>query len=467
MRWKSLIGEKSFYKKALLVAVPIMIQNGITNFVGMLDNIMVGRVGTDAMSGVSIVNTLLFVFNLCIFGGLSGIGIFTSQFYGKGDEDGVRYSFRLQVLAALVLTAVGTAVLVLTGGTLVGLYLRGESGSGDPAATAAHAAAYLRVMLVGLLPFAMTQVYSSTLRSTGETVVPMNAGIAAVLINLAGNYVLIYGKFGAPALGAVGAAAATVISRFAELLIVAVWTHRHKAKCPFIVGAYPNLTDIPAALTGQMLLRAFPLMLNEVLWSAGMAVMNQNYSMRGLDVVAAMNISSTISNVFNISFIAMGSAIAIILGQELGAGETDRVRRDAERLALFTMLLCVISGALLFSAAGIFPEIYNTGDEVRALAADLIRISGLCMVIYGYENSAYFTLRSGGKTLMTMLFDSCFVWVVSIPAAFFMVRFTQVPIRAMYLIIQLLELIKCAIGFIMVRKGVWIQNITSYRKEAA
>ena len=453
--------RRQFYRHVLTIAIPIMIQNGITNFVGMLDNIMVGRVGTDPMSGVAICNQLIFVWNLCIFGGLSGIAIFTAQFYGKGDDEGIRYTFRLQMLLGVILTALGLFIFTVFAEPMITLYLHADGGVGSVEATLHAAKGYLAAMCFGFLPFAVTQVYSTTLRSTGETVVPMKGSFLAVTINLIGNYVLIYGKFGAPALGVVGAAFATNISRFVEMFYVCIWTHRHKAAHPFIDGAYRSLR-VPGGLVKNCAAKGAPLLINEALWALGQAVLSQNYSLRGLSVIAAFNISSTVSNVFNVAFIAMGSAIGIVIGQELGRGKLDTVKRNANRLCAFSVLLCVASGAALFLVAGVFPKIYNTSDDIRVLAAAFIRISAVCMPIYAYANAAYFVIRSGGRTGITFLFDSCFCWVASIPLAYVLARHTSLPILPLYTCVQLLELVKCAIGFALVQRGVWIRDLTRY-----
>ena len=436
-----------------------MIQNGITNFVGMLDNIMVGQVGTNQMSGVAIVNQLLFVYNLCIFGGISGAGIFAAQFYGKGDHKGVRECFRFKLIIVAVLTLLGILTFVVAGPSLIQLYLH-EDGSGTSSAqTLLYAKQYMTVMLFDMLPFAISQAYAGTLRETDETVLPMKAGIAAVLVNLVFNYILIYGKFGAPALGVVGAATATVMSRFVEMGIIVIWTHTHKEKNRFIEEAYKHF-EIPAELMKRMTIKGLPLLANETLWAAGQAVMMQNYSIRGLTVIAAMNISSTISNVFNIVFIAMGSAIAILIGQELGAEKTG-VMEDAYKMTFFAVICCMISGALMLCVAPFFPDIYNTDHEVRSLATSFIMVSACCMPMYAFENATYFTLRSGGKTFITFLFDSCFVWVFSIPLAYVLVHYTDMPITFLFLCCQMIELIKCLIGYALVKKGIGINNITN------
>ena len=455
---KKYIGDKAFYKMVLTVVIPIIIQNGITNFVGMLDNIMVGRVGTEQMSGVAITNQLMFVFNICVFGAVSGAGIFTAQFFGCSNQKGIRDTFRFKIISCVVICGLGLLIFGLWGQELIQLYLHGENVGGSLEATLGYALDYLWIMMIGLIPFAIVQVYAGTLRECGETVLPMKAGIFAVLVNLVFNYSLIYGKFGAPALGVEGAAIATVISRFAELLVVVIWTHKHTERFPFMVGAYRSM-KIPGNLAVNIFKTGTPLLLNEALWSAGMAVMMQCYSIRGIDVVAGMNISTTISNLFNVVFISMGSAVAIIIGQLLGAGKMEEAKDSDRKLIFFSVAICVVIGLVLAAVSPFFPMLYNTSEEVRSLATRFICVAALCMPLYACTNSTYFTLRSGGKTIITFFFDSGFVWAISIPVAYLLSRYTVMPIVWLYLVCQSLELIKSIIGLVLVKKGVWIENL--------
>ncbi|MCH5183591.1 MAG: polysaccharide biosynthesis C-terminal domain-containing protein, partial [Oscillospiraceae bacterium] len=295
MSFKKFFGDRAFYRRMLAVALPIMVQNAITNFVSLLDNIMVGQLGTVQMNGVTISNQLLFVFNLCVFGVVSGAGIFTAQYHGSGDDEGVRYTFRYKLMAGVLLSAVGAVVFSAFGRSFINLFLRGEGSPADAAASLSCGYEYLLIMLIGILPFALSNAYSSTLRETGQTVVPMIGGISAILVNLALNYVLIFGHFGAPKMGIAGAAVATVVSRYVELAVVAGWTHTHASKKPFIKGAYRSFS-IPARLFKQILIKGSPLLVNEFLYSAGITIMNQSYSTRSLAVVAAQNISGTLYN---------------------------------------------------------------------------------------------------------------------------------------------------------------------------
>lgn len=455
---KKYFGNKEFYKMALGVVLPIMLQNGITNFVSLLDNIMVGRVGLAQMTGVSIANQLLFVYNLAIFGIVSGAGIFCAQYFGCKDMKGVKNAFRVKLIFCVVLCVIGILVFAFAGDFLIEQFLKGNSGDVDPVLTMQSGRAYLNVMMIGMVPFAIVQAYSGTLRETGETVLPMKAGVSAVVVNLSLNALLIYGLFGFPALGVVGAAIATTISRFVELAIVVIYAHKNIEKHPYMEGLYRNF-KVPGQLLGNIFIKGTPLMLNEFLWSLGITTLLQCYSVRGLSVVSAMNISSTLSNVFNVVYIALGTAISIIVGQLLGAGKIEEAKDTDRKLIVFAVLSCFVVGALLACIAPLFPQIYEATDEVRAMAAKFILIVAICMPIQGFLNACYFTIRSGGKTFITFLFDSFYVWVFSIPLAYVLGHYTSIPIATLYFICQVSDLIKCIIGFVLVKRGKWAQNM--------
>ena len=450
-----------FYKRVLMVALPIIVQNGISNFVALLDNVMVGQVGTIPMSGVAIVNQLMFVFNVCIFGATSGAGIFTAQFHGSGNSAGVRDTFRFKVIAALTLALAAIGIFLAAGDRLIVLYLEGDPGTPEALETLDYGMRYLGVMLLGMPPFAMTNAYSGTLRETGETTVPMIAGICAVLVNLVLNYILIFGKFGAPVLGVIGAAIATVISRYAELAIVALWTHTHSTKHEFIRGAYRTMA-IPGALAKQIMIKGMPLLVNEFFWSTGMAFLSQCYSTRGLEVVAAFNIATTISQVSNVVFLSLGNAVGILMGQMLGAGIPEaRIRRDNRRMIGLCVCVCFGIGAVMMALSGLFPQVYNTTDQVRAIATGLICITAVMMPVNSYNNAMYFTLRSGGQTFITFLFDSGFTWAVCVPVAFCLSRFTGLEILPLYAICVGVDVLKIALGAYFLKKGTWIRRIVT------
>lgn len=454
------IGDRNFYKMVLAIAVPIMIQNGITNFVSLLDNIMIGQIGTEQMSGVAIVNQLLFVYNLCLFGGVSGAGIFTAQYFGQKNEEGVRQTVRFKIWMVFLITLITVILLLYAGDPLIAFYLQGDGTAKSAAATLRYGKEYLMIMLPGLVPFMLVQVYSSTLRECGQTILPMKAGVIAVFVNLILNYILIYGKLGAPALGVQGAAIATIISRFVECAVVLIHTHRHVQQNPFVKGLYSTL-KVPAGLVAKIITKGMPLLLNETLWAAGMAMLTQCYSIRGLNVIAALNISNTINNVFNIVFLALGDSVAIIVGQLLGAGKMKEARDTDNKMIAFSVISCTVMAVFMLLLAQFFPLLYNTSSDARALATYFIMLTAVFMPQNAFLHASYFTLRSGGKTIITFLFDSVFIWCVSVVIAFTLSRFTALPVVAVYAFVQMGDWIKCVIGFVLVKKGIWLQNIVS------
>lgn len=458
--WRKFVGNKAFYLMVLSIAIPIMIQNGITNFVSLLDNIMIGRIGTEPMSGAAIVNQLIFVYNLCIFGGVSGAGIFTAQYFGKGDQEGVRNTMRYKLWMVIIITTATIILLLTKGDALIHMYLKGDGTAAQIADTLRYGKEYLEIIVWGLPAFMMVQVYASTLRECGETMLPMKAGVVAVLVNLFFNFMLIYGMLFFPKLGVRGAALATVISRYVEALIVIGWTHRHQAKHVFASGLYRTMR-IPGTMAKRILIQGTPLLLNETLWAAGMAMLTQCYSVRGLNVVAGLNISNTVNNVFNIVFIALGDSVAIVVGQLLGAGKMKEARDTDNKMIAFSIFCCTIVALAMLVLAPAFPNLYNTNAEAKELAKYFIMLTAVFMPQNAFLHAAYFTLRSGGRTIITFFFDSVFIWVVSVSLAFVLSRFTALPVLGIYAIVQAADFIKCIIGFILVKKGVWLRNIVT------
>lgn len=450
--------DRTIYKRALKLAVPMMIQNGITNMVTLVDNVMVGSLGTEAVTAVSVVGQLFFVFSLAVFGGISGPGIYGAQYYGQRNVEGFQNSVRMKMWICAACILVGTLVFTSGGEWLIGLYLKGESETLDAVLTMEYAKQYLDVMLFTMLPFGITQVYASSLRETGDSLKPMAAGICSVIVDIVLNYVLIYGKFGFPELGVSGAAIATAIARVVEMLVVVTWAHMKRSQHEFLTGLYRTLL-LPRESAVQMLRKGLPIFFNELLWAGGIAALTQCYSMRGLEIVAGLNISNAICNLLNVVFVALGSAVGILSGQTLGMGEYGKAKKNAFQLMWFTGGICVVLTVILISVSGVFPLLYDTTEQVRLYGQWFIVVTALFFPIQGFLNALYFTLRSGGKTLITFLFDSVYSWAVTLPLAMLLCYMTNLPILSIYAIVQAADIVKVIVGYVLIRKGIWISNI--------
>ena len=449
------IGDRNFYKRYIALALPMIIQNAVTNLVSFLDNIMVGQLGTEQMSGVAIVNQLIFVYNLAVFGAVSAASIFGAQYFGKGNHKGHMYSFRFKLYAALTVTALTILLFVAKGESLISLYLTDTSGSGATGAALQYGLQYLIIMMAGLIPFAVNQSYATNIKETGQTLLPMIASFVAVGSNAILDYLLIFGIGPFPELGVQGAALATVIARYIEALMIIIWAHSHREKNRYLKGAYTGF-GIPTDELKAIIIKGLPLMMNEVLWAAGMTAVIQCYSIRGLEVVAGLNIATTITNLFNIIYLQLGACISIVVGQYLGAGKLEEAKDADNKMIVFSVFCCVIVAVCMLFIGRFFPQIYNTSEQIRALATKFIAVSAIIMPFCSFSHASYFTLRSGGKTMVTFLFDSVFTWIIIVPIAFLLAHFTGLGIVSVYFLVQATELIKVVIGYFMVRSNVWL-----------
>lgn len=451
-------GDKNFYKMTLTIAIPIIIQNLLTNLVSMADNIMVGQLGTNQMSGVAIINQLFFVFNLLVFGGMSGAGLFSAQYFGQKNHNGVRDVFRMKILIGIAIIAISLSVMIFLHEPLINMFLHEGSSSGNIQETFNYAKNYLYIMVIGIAPFVISNCYNTTLKESGQTVVPMKAGVLAVVFDIVLNYIFIFGKLGFPAMGVVGAAIATVISRFVECGYLVIYTHIHSNDYPFIKHCYRTL-KVPGSLVKKIIVTGTPLMLNEFLWAGGLTLQTQALFTKGLATVGGLNICNTIGNISNCIFVTMGTTIAIVVGQLLGAGKLKEAKVTATRMAAFSLLISFGMIIILGLLGPVFPHFYNTTDEIRELATKFIWAVAAATPFISLSNSEYFILRSGGKTIITFLFDSCFVCLVNVPVAICLTKFTAIHIVGIFFLVNMLEGIKALIGFIMVKKDIWLNTI--------
>lgn len=461
------LGDRAFYMAVLGIVIPVVIQNSISNFVSLLDNLMVAAVSTNQMNGVSIANQLIFVFNLCIFGGVAGPGIFSAQFFGAGDKKGVRDSFRYAIVIAAFVSTVALVIFALFRTPIAATYINNPESAEAANEMLEVASDYLLIMMLGLIPFAVSQAYASILRSCGETKIPMFAAVISVLVNLCLNAILIFGLFGFPEMKARGAAVATVISRYVEMLIIVVMAHVRSKKYPsnpayrFLEGAYRHFS-IPMALVKKITIKGLPLLLNETAWSMGMAMLSQLYSRLGTDVVAAQTINSTLANLFNVFFISMGTAASVMVGQPLGMNDFEGAKRNVRRIMFFQMCICFTFGTIMFLVSPLLPYCFKEADEaIRIIATGMLCVTACAMPVNGFAHCSYFILRSGGRTIITFLFDSAYTWLIPIPLVYSLVTYTNLPILSVFICCHIADLIKVALGAILLKKGVWIRNIVS------
>ena len=457
--FKKFIGDKSFYKRVLAISLPIMLQNALANFVNTLDNLMVGALGTESMSGVSIANRFIFIFNLLIFGVMAAGGVFTAQYHGAKNEEGVKNTFKLKLLLGLLLSSLAIVLFLALDDELITAFLHESTDESiSLEQTLAHAKTYLHIYLIGIIPYVIDQAYASTSRETGNTVVPMYSAFISIGTNFIFNALLIFGICGFPALGVAGAAIATVISRFAAFIYNAVVMHVKSGDFYFTRGVYKSFR-IPSKLLYGIAVKGLPIIFNECLWSMAVTMQNQAFSVRGIDVVAAFNISENLVFLLSVVYMSLNSAIAIIVGAELGAGEIEKGRDTSYKMMAFSFASAVALCLFMIALSPIFPHLYDTTDGVRHLATELIIIAAIFSPIASLSHSMYFVLRTGGAVFSTAAMDSGFMWVIAVPAANLLVHFTPFNIITIYALARLLEVLKVAFGGFLISRGTWSKQL--------
>ena len=457
--FKKFIGNKQFYKNLLLVSIPIILSMLITQFVSLLDNLMVGQLSTAEFTGVSIANQFFFIFNLAIFGALAGPGVFSTQYHGAKDLEQVKECIRYKIVLCTVILVIGLTSFILFNEQLFNLFIHeDELVNVLPEDVIKYGKDYLYIMLIGMIPFALSEIFSSNLREAKQTFIPMLANIVAVLINLVLNYIFIFGKLGCPALGVKGAALGTVAARFIACLIVVLYSYISKKH------TYNRITLTKILPSKQNFITIFKksylLLLNEFLWSVGMLLVNFAYSFEGLEVVAATNIVSTFVNLFGLLGIAIGNGIAILLGQMLGAKRLDEAREDSYKYLAFSVVLGISVALFMYVLRNTVPSLYNMEPNVIKMAEDLIAISALILPIRVYCMTCYFIIRSGGKVFITFLFDSVFTIVIRVTITLAVAVLTNLSIYYVYLISELVEIVKVVLGTMLVKKGIWVVSMT-------
>lgn len=451
------IGDRDFYREVLSLSIPLVIQQFVTSFVNMLDNIMVGQTGTYAMSGVSIANQIIDIVMLAIFGLISAASIYGAQFVGSRDMRKVRDTLIFKLITSGLISLLGGIIIFIWGRPILLLFMQASENSKEAVSQSlGYGLDYSRIMVFGLIPFALSQSISSTLRENGETKIPMFISLAAVITNFIFNTLLIFGKLGFPRLGPAGAAIATVISRFVELFLTIFAAYKNRFRFTFFHNFFKEF-EVDRSLFKKITRNGIPLILNEILFSISLAAITQAYSTRGLDAVAAVSIAATMINLFTVFNAAMGACISILVGQKLGEGKREEAVLTDSRLIFLTFLVGVLVGLLLALLAPLFSEIYKTSDLVKDLATQMIRVGGFTLRISSLYTAFYYTLRCGGKTLVTFLFDSVGSICVTLPVAYYVALKTSLPIVPMYLIVRLVDIYKVVLGLILVRKGIWVK----------
>ena len=453
---KLLFEDKSFYKKLLTIAFPIAMQNLISSSLNMVDNLMIGSMGGSPLAAVGFANQLYFLFNLFVFGASSGCAIFIAQFWGKKDIKNIRKTLGMMISLGVIVSFLFTACAMLFPEFVM------ERFSRDPEVIN-YGVQYLRIIGLSYTVTSVSFSFGFSCRSIGEAKVPMYVSAIALGINTILNYALIFGNFGAPAMGVQGAAIATVIARCVELVLMLVFVYGRRNA---LAGNFKELFTFDKTFFKKIMKTASPVIVNEVFWSLGITLYMVAYGKVGgtpqecTQAAAAVQISNTIQNMFTVVNFGLGNACAVMIGNKLGSNKKAEADRDAQRFAIIGPLCGLIVGIILIAFAPLILSFTSLEPLAIENARRILIIMGVLMPIKTFNILMIVgILRSGGDTYYGLFMELGSVWGVGVPMAFLGALTFGLPIYLVFALVNIEEIFKFIVGVPRLLSKKWIRNL--------
>ena len=447
---KEMLGDRVFLRKAVLIALPVALQGMLNTVVNLVDTMMIGQLGETAIAAVGLANKVFFVFTLLVFGVVSGSGVLAAQYWGNKDVKNIRKVTGLALLIAFIGALCFAIPSVLFPSAVMRIFTDSES-------AVLSGAAYLAVAALSYPFTAVTNTYVAMLRAVGQVKAPVMVSCMTILVNITLNYVLIFGHFGAPAMGVVGAAIATLAARVLECLVVLAITYGSRSP---IAGRFRELFGYSSAFIRQFLATASPVIANEFMWGLGTTMYSLAYGRMGDNAVAAITIATTIQDIVVVLFQGLSAATAVILGNEMGAGKLKRAEKYAKNFFLLQFLVTVAGMAFCYAIRGNVISLYSISPQVA-------RDVNLCLIVFilympfkmfNYVNIVG-VLRSGGDTKVCLFIDTSGVWAIGVPMAFWGGLYLKQAIYVVYAMVMAEEAYKAVIGYVRYRQQQWLGNL--------
>lgn len=449
--------DKKFYKLLLGISIPIAMQNLITFAVSMIDTLMVGSLGEIPLSAVSLANNLFFVLMILTFGVGSGSNIMISQYWGKGDVKSIHkiLAIMYRVCIVLVIIFVGIAMFLPT--QFMGIF-------STDAEVIAGGADYLRLVSIGYFFFAVTNCTIMMLRSVKTVKISIIVYTASLCVNAFFNWVFIFGNLGSPVMGIKGAAIATTIARITEFSIVIIFMIFFEKK----INLRPkHLIKVDKVILKDYAATCTPVMFNELLWSTGSSMISVVVGRLGTAVVAANTINSVAFQFVTVFIFGISNATSVIIGNTIGEGKKHKAMEYAFTMAIFSLIVGLIAGAIIYTIRPLVIGLYNVPDATKAIAMEIMTVTAIILVFQSVGISMMMgVLRGGGDAKFVLMNDIIFMWLVAIPGGFFAAFVLKLPIMAVFFILRSDEIIKSVIAIFRVTSGKWVRDVTRDFSEA-
>lgn len=449
-------GSLSFYRRALSIALPVMLQQLIMSLVSLIDNFMVAGLGDVKMAAINVANQLNFVYLVVLWAFCGAGGIYIAQFKGAKDAEGMQQAYRFKLVSALIISSLYLVLTLLIPDKLIAIMTAGNASQGE---IVEFGTQYLRIVSFTWYPIAIATAIGTSYREIGLPKIPLIISIIATLVNTFGNWMLIYGNLGVPRLEVSGAAIATVIARFVEVLAF-IWYAKRRREDFYV--PFRQILRIRGKLFLQILSRSSMIFLSEVTWVVSETVMTALYNGRGgAEIVAGMAAGWTMANIFFLVFAGIHTTTAVILGGALGAGELEKGRNYARALKSGALVVgCVVGLLALASTLGIPLVFGNLTSAARRVTVGLVSVIALYLPAWTYLNAQFSISRAGGDTALGVYVDVSVNTFIFIPGCFLMAFLTNWGPVLMFLIIKSTDYLKVGIAEWYLRKEKWLKNLT-------
>lgn len=442
--------KKEFARSLVSIALPISMQSLIQSVLGMIDQIMIGQLGSVSVAAVSLGGRPCFIMLYGLGGIAAAASIFASQYEGAKEFDRHAHVMRAALALSLAITVPFLMLSALFPGLLLSVFTRDTE-------VISIGKSYLQINSAGYLPLMVTVSCSALLRATGHTKVPLVTGFISVAVNTVLNALLIFGLCGFPALGTDGAAMATVIARLSECVILAVFMQKknHPAS---IRSAVSCRNEIP--FSKLFYLAALPAVANELVWALGDAGYTALYGQMGTEQLAAMTLTFPVQGLSVGFFSGLSAATGILLGNTLGAGKFSEAYRLSYKFISISIALCLVMAAVLWALAPVYIGLYKVEERTGTYGRQLLRIFAcylwikVCNMVIGSG-----ILRSGGKTKYTLFMDVLGTWGIGIPLGLLGAAVLRLEVTYVYALLSLEEAVRLVLGLYRVKSKKWMHNL--------
>ncbi|TSA47857.1 MAG: MATE family efflux transporter [Chloroflexi bacterium] len=443
--------DPEYFQQLFKIGIPIALQQAIFALLNMVGYVMVGQRGDVAMAAVGVAGQVYFLLNLFLFGVVSGSAMVTAQLWGKRDILNIRKVLALCLWMSIAISGIFMILAELIPAQIVGFY------SSDPQVIALGSD-YLRILAGAFIFFAITFSYGLVLRSVGNVLLPVGISIASLVLNILLSWLLIFGKFGLPELGVLGAAWAAFISRVLECVALLVVVYGTRSP---VAASLRELFSFDGRFFVRVMKPVLPVIINELAWSLGITFYNKAYGHIGTVALAAINIMATVDNLALALFMGISNATSVAVGNSIGAGEQEKAYRYAGRSLGLGTVLAVLVGAVVLLTRNPVISMYKVSPEAADAAFRLLTILGLFLWIRGTNMTIIVgLLRGGGDTLFSLGLDGLIIWILGVPMAFLGAYALHLPIHWVYLMVMSEEVAKWILGLWRYFTRKWIHDLT-------